>query len=672
MRTRDSITMDKKFLGLLLLTGTVALSACGQRTDDASAASQTTYTGSGASIDGTTTTDPSLGVASADSLNLRVLSNVNSINTGGTDVANITALVTDVNNNAVASQAVTFSSSGGVLQNITPTTDENGEASATLKLPQDFQNQDIMVTVSAETYAAAVKVVALGSTLEVTGPDTLVSGDQAELVVSLVAGNGEPIANQQVMVTSTAGNTIEPEVAVTDPDGRVTLLVGSENSNDTVLITSLNSTVNAIHTFEVAADVLQFADGTRDAELPVSEVNEITVTWLSEGVPVTASDLRFSTTAGEIVGDSTIRSNLAGQAVVRVQSNSAGPAKLTVEAADTGKPKTSVDLEFVATTPDQVEIDATSSRVHALETSTIMAKVTDANGNPVKNQVVDFTSADLKGGQLNPASANTNSSGVASVTFTAGASATELNDINIEAQVKGTDESDMLSLTVVKRTLNVTLGTSNEINIKPLGTQYALPFIVQVADGGGTPLENASVKLSVRPLSYSKGYMVLVDEEGFASGSGVSGWSAHHWAQVNSTIECDSEDVNGNRYLDVDDFASEDTNGNGSLDPQDPAALAAVEGDYATIEGGTVSTDKNGSGFFELLYPASNSAWSYVEITARAEALGAEAEFSFRTGLPLPGSEVNTVDEIPANYISPYGTTAVGAGENPVACTDPF
>ncbi len=68
------------------------------------------------------------------------------------------------------------------MQNISQVTDENGEASATLKLPQDFQNQDIVVTVSANSFEAAVKVTALGSTLEVTGPETLVLGDKAELV----------------------------------------------------------------------------------------------------------------------------------------------------------------------------------------------------------------------------------------------------------------------------------------------------------------------------------------------------------------------------------------------------------------------------------------------------------------------------------------------------------
>ena len=645
--------MDKNKLGVLLIAGTLILGGCGQRTDDVAATTtDQSTTDSGTDVD-TGTTVPDIGAANTDELNVRVLSNVNSINTGGTDVANITALVTDANNNALANTAVTFRSTGGVLQNISEATDENGEASATLKLPQDFQNQDILVTVSANTFEAAVKVTALGSTLEVTGPETLVLGDKAELVMSLVAGNGEPIANQTVSVTSAAGNTIEPSVAVTDPDGRVSIMVGSENSDDTIRITALNGTVNATHKFEVAADILRFADSAVDAELPVSQVNSIAVTWSSQGSVVVERELRFSTTAGEIVGNATVLTNAQGQATVQLRSSSAGPAKITVEAAEDGQPKTSVDVEFVATVPGKIAIDATSTRVHTTDSSTLMALVTDVNGNPVKNQTVDFTSVDLKGGQLNPASAKSNSAGVASVAFTAGDNATEVNDIQVEARVKGTELTDLLNLTVVKRVLNVTIGTSNEINIKPLGTQYALPFIVQVADGSGTPLEDATVKLSIRPIYYRKGSMTLVNDGGFEYATDIENWSAHHWTVAEANIVCGTEDGNGNRILDT----GEDNNGNGSLDPQDPAALAAIDSDeYATISGGTLSTDKNGSGYFEMLYPASNSLWAYVEITARAEALGAEAEDFFRTTLPLPSPEVTEISESPANHYSPYGT----------------
>lgn len=652
--------MNGKFIGALLLAGSMLLSSCGPRTEEDNANDrQPQYNANGELIAGTNTSTTATST-STSVLSLRVISNVNSISTGGTDVANITALVTNENNNAVAGQAVVFSSTGGVLQNISTLTDDNGEASATLKLPQDFQNQDIVVTVSAENANADVKITALGSTLEVTGPATLVAGDQAELVIRLIAGNDEPIANQIIDVISTAGNSITPANAVTDPDGQVSVMIGSENSNDTVLVSALNGTVSAAHRFEVAADLLKFADNVRDAEIPVGVNSNIVVTWTSEGTPVVGRPLRFSITAGSITSPSTVTTNQSGQASISVLSSSAGPAKLSVEANDTGKPKTSVDIEFVATVAHDVSIDASTSLVNTNETSTIFALVTDALGNPVKNQEVDFNSADLKGGQLNPASAITNSAGVASVTFTAGDNATDVNAIELQSTVKGTLIRDTMQLTVFKRSLNVTLGTSNDVLIKPLGTQYAMPFIVQVADGSGTPLENATVKLSVRPIFYAKGEMVLVDKNGLTNENATlagEDFIPSSWVVSSTSIVCPTEDINGNRLLDTIGPDNEDTNNNGSLDPQDPASLTAVSGDeYATLSGGALSSDANGSGFFELLYPASNSAWAYVEITARAEALGSESEDSFRTVLPLPSAEVKAVDENPANHISPYGS----------------
>ncbi len=96
--------MDKNTLGVLLIAGTLIVSGCGQRNDEVAATTDQSTTDSGTDVD-TGTTVPDIGAAITDQLNVRVLSNVNSINTGGTDVANITALVTDANNNALAATA---------------------------------------------------------------------------------------------------------------------------------------------------------------------------------------------------------------------------------------------------------------------------------------------------------------------------------------------------------------------------------------------------------------------------------------------------------------------------------------------------------------------------------------------------------------------------------------
>ncbi len=674
MQTRAS--MRGLYAGALLVAGSIILTSCGTRTDEEGGSSQPIFNANGDLISGGDGSIPLLGEAEpVEQLTLRVISDVNSIATGGTDVATITALVTDDNNNAVAASDVTFRSTGGVLQNISPSTDDNGEAIATLRLPQDFQNQDIIVAVSAGEFEASVKVIASGSTLEVTGPDNLVSGDSAELVVRLMAGNGEPIANQLVTVLSAAGNSISPAEIVTDTDGRAEISVGSENSNDTVSISSLNTTVSVTHSFNVVEDFLSFINLQDGSELVVGTENLVQVNWTSQGLPVVGQPLTFNITAGRVEAPSAVVTDALGNASVRVSSASAGPAKITVEAGNGSAPETDIDVEFIATGPETLSIDASSSLVNINETSTITALVTDRLGNPVKNTDVSFTGLDLKGGQLSPASAITNSAGVASVTFTGGESATEQDEINIVATVKGSSINDRMVLTVFKRALNVTLGSSNQITIKPLSTQYAMPLIVQVSDGSGTPLENATVRVSVRPLGYAKGALVLVDENGQTRAAALAAnedFNADQWAQLSSSIVvCQAEDFDGDRLLDTLGPVSEDINNNGSLDPQDPASLAAVEGGFATLSGGSLRTDINGSGFFELLYPASNANWAYVEITARAEALGEETTDSYQAWLAMPATEATAVDRVPANFASPYGLDTRNDVEGQVVVGDP-
>ena len=578
-----------------------------------------------------------------------------------------------------------------------PATDENGVARATLRLLQDFRTQDITVTVTADDAGGEALVSADGSELEVGGPTNLIEGASAEIIAVLKAGNGEPIVNETVTVTSLRGNTITPAELVTDIDGRIAFSAGSANGNDTVSLSALEGTVTASHSFSVSTQTLAFEGIDIETEFGVVDPNSVTVTWTSAGAPVAGQTLRFGTTAGIVDGSRTAITDAAGRATFGVRSNSAGTARLTVEDAADGEPSTYVDVEFVAGDPAAIEIDASSTRVPVRGTSTITARITDANGNPVKGREVVFSSDDLKGGQLNPASATTAQDGEASVTFTAGSRPTEFDagvgadDIVLTATVEGVtpapgDERNRMSLSVVERALNVTLGTANKVVSEGDGpTQYWLNFVVQVADGGGAPVDGADVSLSVRPLAYYKGRLSAVDEGGLAAREQTGIWThtAYSWkpeirdfyeedasgnlversVPVRRTIiiGCLAEDENRNRVLDP----GEDINGNGSLDPQDPASLVATTDGRATLSGGSLTTDATGSGYVRLIYPVTNADWAEVEITALARGLGVEAKDTFRTGLPMLADELNQNDYTPANYTSPYGTrlTALPTGD---------
>ena len=583
---------------------------------------------------------------------LRVISNESVIETGGNDVARITTLVTDENNRVLSDQEVLFSSTGGVLQNISSVTNEAGQATAELSLAGDFRNQDIVVTAVLDDQSGEVLITTEGSRIGVAGPTALVSGDFAQLEITLAGGNDQPIPNEVLSISSTAGNTIQPETAVTDANGKATIIVGSEMGSDIIIISALDSTVVAEHELQVAADVLTVVPGSYD-DLTVSEFSPFAVQWTSNGIPVAGQFMRFSTTAGVVraagigtAGSSSIDvlTDSNGVASVELSSNSAGPA--TVSFADSGDadPASQFEVEFVATEPALVTLSATPASVSTGNSSTVTAVVVDAFGNPVRDTVVEFSSVDLRGGSLSPVSAMTDSDGTASITFNAGALPTETNGITISAEANDFTAvaPASVNMTVTERQLNVIIGLSGSIVEIQSDTRYSVTGVVQVTDGAGRPVPDATIQMGLTPTSYRYGELVAtdVDDDG----------TPDVWALATTTA-CIAEDRNGNRILD----AGEDTNNNGILDPRDPALVDVDPDNQPTVIGGQITTDASGAGFFTIVYPQSNALYFDVVVTARVEALGVEAVAEYSTGLIMSAADATNLEARPPNQISPYG-----------------
>jgi len=646
---KKSMRTTRLLVGLTLAA--LVTVACGTRDSE--------LTGGAASFnaigENTNASSPELGAALPGFRAVRVISDVDSILTGSTDRASISVFITDENNGPQADEEVIFSSDGGLLQDIVATTNANGEASASIQLAQDFRNQDITVEVNSNGEIGTAVIHATGSEIDIVGPSNLSVGADATFSARLTSGVAEPISNEIVTVTSEQGNEIEMDSDVTNISGVVQFTVKELLQSDVITVKALGDSVSGNTAISVVTELLSINGVASNDELAVGSVTDLVVSYTSSGQPVAGETLRASLTAGQLLSASEVRTNGSGEARFSMTSSSAGPATLTINSLD-GVLQTSIDVEYIATIPSILSLNSSSSRVSSLDSATISAVVTDSNGNPVKNQEVSFASSNLFGGQLSPASAATNSDGEAVVTFTAGSAATEVDDLNISAQIVGTGVAGTTQLTVVERVLNVTIGTSNQIEERALGTQYGMPFVVQVADGGGAPLEGATVSLSARPILYRKGFMELVDENGLTLAEALlnndADWDEDHW-EINY-INCVAEDANGNRLLDP----GEDANGNGILDPQDPSLLAPLGdgSEYATLVGDSLTTDALGTGLLELLYPASSAFWARIEIVARAHALGSESTASFISSLPMISGDLDNANVAPANVRSPYGT----------------
>lgn len=623
--------------------------------------------GAAITTDSTDTTDTSGGDTSGSteettaaatniSTSVVVITGSSLIQTGGTDTAKITALVKDKDNVLVADTEVKFSATGGSLKVITSVTDEDGKATAQLGLDGDAKNQDIVVSATADGVTSGVNVKTSGTAITMAGPTALVAGDTANVVATLSAGNGDPISNTTIELSSKNSNAIDPASAITDENGQIVFSVGSTAGSDTISATALDGNVLGQYALNVAADLLTFISPGADAELAVDQNHTIKVKWYSNGAPVVGQTLSFSVTSGQIVGLAKKETGNDGIASIDVMSVSAGVSTVSVSGLGADDPATKLDIEYVATQASSLLMNAAPRVVPTGGDTVITATVLDANGNPVKGKLVKFETAQAFGGVLSP-SAVTDSNGEASVTFTAGSLSTEEGQLVILAKVSEAESvTGAVALTVNKRELNVTIGTSDNLSEQANETQYSQSFVIQVADGSGQAVKGAKVTISYQSTHYGKGRWIPIDTstplDGKADQWGRDNISGEGIDTVNGNtyVFCQAEDVNSNGRLD----AGEDTNGNGKLDPQNPAILAA-DTSGPTLQSGSITTDGNGFGYFSVVYPQSNAKWAILSITASATAQNVEAESSYTSYMPMAAEEILDVTTDMPNIRSPYG-----------------
>jgi len=638
----------------------------------------------------------------ATEVRIRVISNESAIETGGNDIARITTLVTDESNRVISGKEVQFSSTGGVLQNISSITNEAGQATAELSLAGDYRNQEITVQAIVDDQIGSVNVTTSGSAISIAGPTALVTGNTAELEIALSGGNDQPIANEPIEILSDAGNTISDASPTTNASGKALVTVGSLAGDDVITINALDSTVSATHIINVAEDILavETVSGVDYGSLPVDSFWPFKVRWESSGNPVGGEQLKFGITAGVVSltntpgsGSSTevATTDAGGIATVYLKSSSAGPATVSFANNENADPFSQFDVEFVATNVTNMVVAAAPASVATGNPSTISAIATDNFGNPVKDVVVEFSSPDLRGGSLSPVTAITDSDGRARITFTAGNLPTQEGEISIfatAADFPSVEES--VRMTVTERQLNVIIGLSGNVAEADNDTRYLKAGVVQVTDGVGRPVPDASILVTLSPVTYRYGQMITVDVN---DDGDPDQWArALEFSQDHAdsrialgldpasypyTFTCSSEDKNGNRILDtqvedtngngvLDDGedtnangvldVNEDVNSNGELDPRDPALITEDQINTPTVIGGEITTDSNGVGFFSLAYPQSNALWFDVSINARVQALGTESVAVYATPLAIAAKDIEDPEVEPPNRVSPYGT----------------
>jgi len=550
---------------------------------------------------------------------------------GGTEVT-ITALVRDAQNRVMADQPVVFSSTSGILTVNEVTTQENGTATATLGTAGDPTNRTITVTADVNGLTSSVDVNVVGTTITLQGPASLAQGDSAVYSVVLADSNGDGIAGQTVDVASANGNTLASSSLVTDSQGQAQVQVtASAAGADTLSATALGITDEVALT--VSDDSFVITAPASGSEVALNTPVTVTVNWTVGGAAQSGQTITFSTTRGTLSAASAV-TDANGDASVDIQASNAGAAVIT--ATNPQGTETTVQIQFVATTADSIEVQASPFTVAPSEQSSITAIVRDAAGNLVANKVVDFSLDDVTGGSLSSGSATTNTQGRATVSYTAGSTTSASNGVVITATVRDTPAvNGSVNLTVAQLEVFITLGTGNEIN-EPNQAQYRKEYAVQVTDSQGAGVAGVTVQMRIQSNAYFKGFWAYDTV-------------ATQWVQVVNAGPCADEDVNRNGVLDP----GEDNNANGTIEAGNIATVAAQ-----SSGSGTFTTDDNGFGIVDVIYPQDFARWVDVTLTAQATVQGTETTETARFVLPIAASDVTDENTNPPGNPSPFGQSA--------------
>ena len=544
---------------------------------------------------------------------------------------------------------VTFSAdNNAAIAETQPVTDENGTAIVMLRTGGDKENRTINVTATVsgeQTLTETISINVVGTEIEINGTTSAIIGDSVNLTVSLQDSDNVGIASETLTLrvedesgTDVTATTLDDAAPQTSAEGRATVAFTAPAAGTfTVFANALNT--ESTFAIEVQQDEFVFVNAPDvndvDQDIPLNTDYNLQVSWLRDAAPFAGGSISFAISRGTVVSADAVTDG-SGIADLTVSSGNAGLATISATGTDGAgvQVSTQIEIAFIATDAETIIVDATPDSIGPDgQTSTISAVVLDADGNRVRNKLVNFEVNDVSNGNLTDAQSRTDRRGIATTVYESNAVST-YQSVEVRAYVN--DEpavEDSTLLTVGDRPFDISLGTGNLIEA-PQQSSYRKEFSVFVTDADANPVSGAALTFSATPVAettndpaYAKGYWLWDEDDSI------------YYSVVTAT--CANEDLNGNGRLDV----GEDFNGDGQLTPGNVGAIDA-----------DANTDENGQALINLNYPKQYGAWVQLAISARGESSGTESVDSMNYWLSVSTDDRSTQGAPPPS--SPWGVSA--------------
>ncbi|RAU44285.1 hypothetical protein DBY68_018690 [Pseudocitrobacter sp. RIT415] len=427
-----------------------------------------------------------------------LLSDRNTLTADGKSMATLTATLKDAHGNRVPNTVVTVSTTLGKLSVTQTKTDAQGEATFTLTgttagdarvsaiTDSDKQGKTAQITFNADATSASI-------TKLIADRDRATANGSAFITLTATVEDafGNPVPAQTIHFTTDRGN-LSATSAISNDRGQAVIQISSlkdgvanvvaSHANDPQGKRIALTFVGDISTAKVTSLTPDRTSATADGRMAIALTALVTDV---NNNPVPAANVSFSATDGNLSSQQAVTDD-KGLAVVRITALHAGGIVVTAK-ADADANGQQASLTFVADSTTASVQSLTADRSEATADGKMLVTLTallhDANGNPVKDETVHFTS---DAGQLSGSTATTDTHGEAVITLSSRQSGMVTVKASSATDVAG--KTAGIKFIADKTTAAVASLTADRDTITADGKQ-AIGLTALVQDANGNPVE---------------------------------------------------------------------------------------------------------------------------------------------------------------------------------------
>jgi adhesin/invasin len=470
----------------------------------------------------------------------------------GTTSNIVRVTVTDAQNNPLVGYPVSFTASNGAqLTADIVNTDTNGEARASLT--NKTRGISTVVASLASGRSNSLDTVFIGDsrTAGITPSDVTQTGSNipadgvtpVELELIVRDANGNPVEGQSVSFASLAGVTFTPNPATTDAQGRVQVAVTSTVAGSMTITPEINGSAQPTITSAFVPDISTASiDGTGlsvfldNSAASGTDVNVVVAAVkdrfgnLVPNVPVT-----FTAMNGALPAYQTVTTQSNGRASFSLTNLSAGTTAVTAVVGTTQAQTINVTFIADVSTAKIAASDMSSltdnAEANGLAQNTVQVRVKDSGGNAVPATPVTFSAT--HGAIVTPATVNTDSQGIATVTLTN----TQAGESRVVATVGGHPQSTTVTFIADRATASLAASDMSLLKNGSLANGLDKDQLqVVLRDANGNPVDGVPVTFSV-----SNGAILEATSVNTASG----GVAAAAWSNTKAGVSIVTASVAG-------------------------------------------------------------------------------------------------------------------------------